>query len=119
MSFDLWNNTAMAWIYREDVLQQILSGCRLLVLWLPQCESSMTGVVSHYALSARVWVVYMSLCLALTFFSAIDNRLCVCMCAGSHTTPCKFKWLCLSTLYHLVVCGMFVHLCEIATVELA
>lgn len=87
MSFDLWNNTAMAWIYREDVFQQILSGCRLLVLWLPQCESSMTGVVSHYALSARVWVVYMSLCLALTFFSAIDNRLCVCMCAGSHTTP--------------------------------
>lgn len=92
MSFDLWNNTAMAWIYREDVFQQILSGCRLLVLWLPQCESSMTGVVSHYALSARVWVVYMSLCLALTFFLCHRQQaMCVHVCRQPHNPPASLN----------------------------
>lgn len=67
-------------VYREDVFQLALSGCWLQVPLPPESVNSLTVAVSHYALSARVWAEYMSLCSPLSFFSATDYRLRMCVC---------------------------------------
>lgn len=86
------------------------------MLQLHECENNLTATVSCFVHSECVGGLY-ELVFTSVFFGFICVSVCVCVFTAFCKTyalktdilpPPKFKKLCLSTLYRLVVCTVFV-----------